>query len=79
MRSPPCGDCNTNRTRRQGHETDQDLQEVEHLEADGGGGHRRGRALRGILPETDPGAMDEPEWAADSVQELIDFIDSYEK
>ena len=26
-----------------------------------------------------PGAMDEPEWAADSVQELIDFIDSYEK
>lgn len=31
------------------------------------------------LPETDPGAMDEPEWAADSVQELIDFIDSYEK
>ena len=24
------------------------------------------------------GQRDEPEWAADSVQELIDFIDSYE-
>ena len=24
-------------------------------------------------------AAEEPEWAADSVQELIDFIDSYEK
>ena len=32
-----------------------------------------------LTAETDPGAMDEPEWAADSVQELIDFIDSYEK
>ena len=72
MRSPPYGDCNTNRTRRQGHETDQDLQEVEHLAADGGG------RFAAFLPETDPGAMDEPEWAADSVQELIDFIDSYE-
>ena len=38
-----------------------------------------GGRFAAFLPETDPGAMDEPEWAADSVQELIDFIDSYEK
>ena len=37
-----------------------------------------GGRFAAFLPETDPGAMDEPEWAADSVQELIDFIDSYE-
>lgn len=30
-----------------------------------------------FLPETDPGALDEPEWVADSIKELIDFIDSY--
>ena len=42
-------------------------------EANDGGGR-----FAAFLPETDPGAMDEPEWAADSVQELIDFIDSYE-
>lgn len=37
-----------------------------------------GGRFAAFLPETDPGAMGEPEWAADSVQELIDFIDSYE-
>lgn len=37
-----------------------------------------GGRFAAFLPETNPGAMDEPEWAADSVQELINFIDSYE-
>lgn len=37
-----------------------------------------GGRFAAFLPETDPSAMDEPESAADSVQELIDFIDSYE-
>ena len=34
-----------------------------------------GGRFAAFLPETDPGAMDEPEWAADSVQELIDLRD----
>ena len=33
-----------------------------------------GGRFAAFLPETDPGAMDEPE---DSVQELVDFIDDY--
>lgn len=36
-----------------------------------------GGFLAAFLPGTDPGALDDPEWVADNVQELIDFIDSY--
>lgn len=36
-----------------------------------------GGTFAAFLPETSPDSLDEPEWVADNLQEIKDFINSY--